>query len=437
MRNPHTIDAELRRRNLDGVFGSLGALRYQGTDGIDVPLEIPADFATTPYHLVVDDVTGLPSWVEDTGGGASALADLTDINLTGLADKFLLVWDAGSSKWIVRLLVATDISDLDTDATLAANSDLKIASQKALKSYIDNSLAGRAWKNYVRAATTAAGTLASSFENGDTVDGVVLATGDRILIKNQAAGAENGIYVVAASGAPTRATDADSSAELVNAAVFVSEGTANADTQWVCTTNAPITVGSTTVTFVQFGAGTTYSADESTLHLTGTTFSVKNAGITGTQIASSVALPGDPTTTTQSATDNSTKVATTAQVQSAIAKQPEVLIIAIGDETTALVTGTAFVTFRMPFAMTLTAVRASLTASSSSGNPTFDINESGTTILSTKLSVDSGEKTSTTAATPAVISDASLADDAEITIDIDVAGTGAAGAKIYLIGTRT
>jgi hypothetical protein len=76
-----------------------------------------------------------------------------------------------------------------------------------------------------------------------------------------------------------------------------------------------------------------------------------------------------------------------------------------------------------------------LTTTSSSGNPTVDINVSGSTILSTKLSIDSGEKTSTTAATPAVISTASLADDAEVTIDIDTAGTGATGLKVCLLGT--
>lgn len=109
--------------------------------------------------------------------------------------------------------------------------------------------------------------------------------------------------------------------------------------------------------------------------------------------------------------------------------------IACSDETTALTTGTAKVTFRMPSAVTLTAVRASLTTVSSSGIVTVDINESGSTILSTKLTIDVGEKTSTTAAVPPVISDAALADDAEITIDIDVAGTGATGLKIFLLGT--
>ena len=114
----------------------------------------------------------------------------------------------------------------------------------------------------------------------------------------------------------------------------------------------------------------------------------------------------------------------------------EVIGVALSDETTAITTGTAKATIRMPFAMTLTAVRASLTTASSSGIPTVDINESGTTILSTKLTIDASEKTSTTAATAAVISDANLADDAEITFDIDVAGTGAAGLKVWLIGTR-
>lgn len=114
----------------------------------------------------------------------------------------------------------------------------------------------------------------------------------------------------------------------------------------------------------------------------------------------------------------------------------EVIVVALSDETTAIATGTAVVTFRMPFAMTLTAVRASLSTASSSGTPTFDINEGGTTILSTKITIDANEKTSTTAATAAVISDTALADDAEMTVDIDVAGTGAKGAKVYLIGRR-
>ena len=91
---------------------------------------------------------------------------------------------------------------------------------------------------------------------------------------------------------------------------------------------------------------------------------------------------------------------------------------------------------RMPFAMTLTGVRASVNTASSSGAPAVDINEEGASVLSTKLTIDAGEKTSLTAAAAAVISDPDLADDAEITIDIDTAGTGAKGLKVWLIGNR-
>jgi len=117
---------------------------------------------------------------------------------------------------------------------------------------------------------------------------------------------------------------------------------------------------------------------------------------------------------------------------------PTEIQLAASDETTALTAGTAKVTFRMPYAMTVTEVRASLTTAQASGSIfTVDINESGTSILSTKLTIDNTEKTSTTAATPAVISDTALADDAEITIDIDQIGNGTAtGLKITLIGTR-
>jgi hypothetical protein len=119
-------------------------------------------------------------------------------------------------------------------------------------------------------------------------------------------------------------------------------------------------------------------------------------------------------------------------------KQPIEIQVAASDETTALTTGTAKVTFRTPCAITVTSVRASLTTAQTSGSIfTVDINEGGVSILSTKLTIDNTEKTSTTAATPPVISDTALADDAEMTIDIDQIGDGTAkGLKVTIIGTR-
>lgn len=117
----------------------------------------------------------------------------------------------------------------------------------------------------------------------------------------------------------------------------------------------------------------------------------------------------------------------------------EYIVVACSDETTALTAATDVATFRMPYAMTLTEVRASLTTAGTGANlVTVDIHESGSTVLSTKITIDATEKTSTTAATPPVISDSALADDAEITIDIDQIDSGgvSAGLKVYLIGNR-
>jgi hypothetical protein len=115
------------------------------------------------------------------------------------------------------------------------------------------------------------------------------------------------------------------------------------------------------------------------------------------------------------------------------------IITACSDEATALTTGTAKVTFRMPYAFTLTGVRASVATAPTGSVLTVDINESGVTILSTKITIDAGEKTSTTAAVAPVISDSSLADDAEITVDIDAIGSSVAGAglKVALLGYTT
>ena len=117
------------------------------------------------------------------------------------------------------------------------------------------------WKGSVRAATTANGTLASAYAAGQTVDGVVLAVDDDILIKNQTSGVERGIYRVNASGAPTRRPDADTGVALLGATVVAREGTVNADTIWACSTNGPITIGATSLDFIQFGAIAADAAD--------------------------------------------------------------------------------------------------------------------------------------------------------------------------------
>ncbi len=130
----------------------------------------------------------------------------------------------------------------------------------ATKQYVDNVARGLSWKAPVRVATTTNGTLATAFANGQVVDGITLVTGDRILLKNQTTGSENGIYTVNASGAPTRAVDADTNGELApGTSVSVTEGTTNSDKVFMIISDAAITIDTTSQTWGQLSGGTTYS----------------------------------------------------------------------------------------------------------------------------------------------------------------------------------
>lgn len=189
-------------------------------------------------------------------GDITALVDSTYVNTSGdsMASAANLTFSGGGE--------VLGLPTVPSGSTAAAS-----------KAYVDSVSQGLDPKGSVRAATTVAGTLATSFENGDTIDGVTLSTGDRILIKNQAAPEENGIYVVAASGAPTRATDMDAWTEVPGAYTFVEEGTTYGDTGWVCSSNAGGTLNTTAITWVQFFGAGTYTAGTG-LTLTGTQFSI-------------------------------------------------------------------------------------------------------------------------------------------------------------------
>jgi phage-related tail fiber protein len=156
------------------------------------------------------------------------------------------------------------------------------------KSYVDSVAQGVDWKASVRAASTGNVTVATP---GATIDGVSLANGERVLLKDQTTGTENGLYVFNGAASPlTRATDADTSAKVsAGMAVSISEGTVNADKVYILITDDPITLGTSSLAFTLMsgGSGTTYTAGNG-LSLTGSAFAaVANTGIlvTGSGIA--------------------------------------------------------------------------------------------------------------------------------------------------------
>lgn len=150
----------------------------------------------------------------------------------------------------------------------------------ATKNYVDNTSLGLDVHASVRCASTGNVVVASGLTNGVAIDGITVATGDRVLLKSQTAPAENGIYIVAVSGAAARATDLTTAAQYVSGVfVFVEIGTINGATGWLVTTQGAIVVGTTSVTWTQMSSSATYVAG-SGLTLTGNSFAVNVTGNT-------------------------------------------------------------------------------------------------------------------------------------------------------------
>lgn len=210
------------------------------------------------------------------------------INAKGLAT-------AGSTASISELSAPTaDVSWGGYKLTSLA--DPANAQDAATKNYVDTTAQGLDVKASVVCATTANITLSGL----QTIDGVTVAAGDRVLVKNQTTQANNGIYVASAS-AWTRSTDMDAWSEVPGAFTFVEQGTTQADSGWVCTANAGGTLGSTAITWSQFSSAGSYLAGNG-LTLVGNTFSVVGTtnritvGAGGVDIASNYA--GQNTITT-------------------------------------------------------------------------------------------------------------------------------------------
>ena len=215
---------------------------------------------------------------DESAAGALSGADVLGLIQSGADTQTTLTAIAA---YVNGLLGTASTKAADTDGTLAANSDANVPSQKAVKTYITQTVNARKFKGEPARAKTTAALAANTYANGTAgvgatltgnangalaaQDGITLVANECLLVANEATGANNGLYIVTQVGDGsnpyilTRRADADESTELVNATVYVSDGTAAGDQQWTCTTNAPITVGTTALTWAQTGAGTTFT----------------------------------------------------------------------------------------------------------------------------------------------------------------------------------
>ena len=214
---------------------------------------------TIAIDSTVATLTGTQTFTNKTISGASNT--LTNIGNSSLTNSAVTIGTTSIS-------LGSSSLTLGGLTSVALTQDPVSALQAATKQYVDSVAQGLDPKASCVAATTVNITLSAA----QTIDGIALIAGDRCLVKNQTAPAENGIYLVA-SGAWTRTTDMDAWVEVPGAFTFIEQGTTQADTGWVCTSNAGGTIGTTAITFVQFSGVGSYTAGTG-LTLTGTQFSL-------------------------------------------------------------------------------------------------------------------------------------------------------------------
>jgi len=281
-----------------GTGGSGGtATTIEAIGGSGAYVALTGDQTIAGIKTFSSNITGS---ITGNSGTATTLATARNLSLTGDATATLSSFN-GSANVSAALTLATVNTNVGTFTKLTVNgkglvtaaanailndigvptSAFSFNSQRitnlaeptasgdaATKNYVDSVAQGLDVKASVVVATTANITLSAP----QTIDGISVVAGDRVLVKNQTAQSANGIYVVAAA-AWTRATDADSWNELISAFVFVERGTVNADTGYVCTVDAGGTLNTTNVTFTQFSGAGTYIAGNG-LTLSGNTFNV-------------------------------------------------------------------------------------------------------------------------------------------------------------------
>jgi hypothetical protein len=258
------------------VSGNINAGNVTATTftGALTGLASSATVAASANSVAGANVSGTVS--SATTAGTVTTAAQPNITSTGTLTSISVSGNANVGNLGTAVLVATGTGSFGGNVNLNSFNIISLATpvndtDAATKAYVDTVAQGLDTKASVVAATTVNITLSGT----QTIDGIAVTAGQRVLVKNQTAPAENGLYLCAA-GSWTRTTDMDNWTEVPGAYVFVETGTTQADTGWVCTSNAGGTIGVTAMTWAQFSGAGSYTAGTG-LTLTGTSFSVNVA----------------------------------------------------------------------------------------------------------------------------------------------------------------
>jgi len=249
----------------DATSSNKGIASFDGTD-----------FTVTSGAVAVNAIT-LGSSSLNPGATTTDIAGLTSLTVDNLNINGNEIISTDTNGDISLSPNGSGVVDVN-NSRISNVTDPTQAQDAATKAYVDAVKQALDIKDSVRVATTANITISTDLNVGDTIDGVTLADGDRVLVKDQSSGSENGIYIAGSS--PVRSADANTSAEVTAGLfVFVEEGTVNADNGFVLTTNDDITLDTTALTFVQFsGAGQIVAGDA--LSKSGNTLNVNDDNIT-------------------------------------------------------------------------------------------------------------------------------------------------------------
>ena len=239
------LDAKLVKAN------NLSDLTNTATARTNLGVAIGTDVQA--YDAELQAIAGLTSaankGIQFTGSGTAGTYDLTTAGKALLDDA-----DASAQRTTLGLgtIAVQNANNVSiTGGAVTGLGSPSVGSDAATKTYVDNLVAGLKTRIITRVATTANIDLTADLQNGDTLDGITLVTGDKVLVKNQTSASANGIYDVVASGTATRNADYDTIAELAGQIVVVQEGTTNGDDLYLCTTDTSASLGVSDITFTK------------------------------------------------------------------------------------------------------------------------------------------------------------------------------------------